>query len=144
MKDIFVDENIAKNFANPLSDEYKTFVDWLRSEGSLVVSNKLITEYGRACQHSKSNTNIFAIIDIQTRDGRLNKKSNIELNAFKVKKHVLNSFRSNKKDHNHIKLVMISFRKYAISIDKDLRYDINNFPGINAKAVTKPSLIDYR
>ena len=29
LKDIFIDSNVAKNFANPLDPEYKKLVNWL-------------------------------------------------------------------------------------------------------------------
>jgi hypothetical protein len=42
MKDIFIDNNIAKNFTLPYDDSYKNLLAWLYQEGALVVSQKLL------------------------------------------------------------------------------------------------------
>jgi hypothetical protein len=59
-KDIFIDNNIAKNFTNPLDPEYVKLIKWLLAydevpEGSpdyinahLAVSKKLLVEYYRS------------------------------------------------------------------------------------------------
>lgn len=47
-KDIFIDNNITKNFANPLDPEYKKLIKWLMAfdeqdkakNAYLVISNK--------------------------------------------------------------------------------------------------------
>ena len=51
-KDIFIDNNIAMNFANPSDAEYKKLLCWLyvynhdpNKDAYLVVSIKLIEEY---------------------------------------------------------------------------------------------------
>ncbi len=56
IKDIFIDNNIAKNFCNPLDPEYKRLIQWLISDSTayLVVSNKLIVEYTRSTGQSTS------------------------------------------------------------------------------------------
>jgi hypothetical protein len=51
-KDIFIDNNIAKNFSNPLDPDYKKLIKWLRefndddpkihNNAYLMVSNKLL------------------------------------------------------------------------------------------------------
>ena len=142
-KDIFVDNNIAKNFCNPLDEAYKKFIRWLFEKGFLIVSNKILAEYHSSTCHSFSPTNIVAIIDRLTRDGRLKKISNRELKAFEIKNHVLKRLKSNRKDHEHLKIVMLSDRKYAISLDKKFRDDVNNFTGYRAKPVSRPEEIPY-
>ncbi|MDY6785065.1 MAG: hypothetical protein SW833_21400 [Cyanobacteriota bacterium] len=72
-KDIFIDNNIAKNFANPLDPEYKKLIKWLltQNDAYLVVSVKLLQEYKSTCANATSPTSIPLIIDRLTRDGRL-------------------------------------------------------------------------
>ena len=62
-KDLFIDNNIAKNFSNPLDPEYKKLIKWLIEFNSnpkkhddnahLVVSQKLIAEYYRTMGHAQ-------------------------------------------------------------------------------------------
>ena len=143
-KDIFVDNTIAKNFCNPADPIYKEFIEWLFIEGSLAVSNKLLGEYARTCQDSASTSNIIAIINRQLVDGRLNKIDNSRLRAFRFKKHQENRLESNRADHAHIKVVMLSDRKLAITNDDRLARDINGFPGYKAVAVKRPDQVNYR
>lgn len=56
-KDIFIDNNIACRFANPMDPEMKKLINWImkNEEGSednaiLVVSDKLLHEYIASCQ----------------------------------------------------------------------------------------------
>lgn len=153
-KDIFVDNNIAKNFSNPLSNEYKYLIKWLiaydgknlDSNAHLVVSNKLINEYWSSARMAKSSTSMPAIIDSLTKQGRLIKFSNKELNEFRskfFKKRIVKSLRSNKKDWFHICLVLLSHRKLAITLDGNLIYDLVNFPGFQVNVAKSPSALDY-
>jgi hypothetical protein len=78
LKDIFIDNNIAKNFCNPLDPQYKNLIKWLMYDSTayLVVSQKLLVEYVGSTGQSPSLTNITVIIDRLTRDGRIIKFSN--------------------------------------------------------------------
>jgi hypothetical protein len=144
MKDIFVDNNVAKSFANPMTQEYKDLVAWLMHDGALVVSNKLLAEYFRSSGHAASSTSIAVIVNHLVSNGRLNKISNKQLSEFKFRKHVERSLRSNRLDWPHLMTVLLSIRRLAITIDQGLSYDINNYPGVGATAVQCPSEIDYR
>ncbi len=70
LKDIFIDNNIAKNFSNPLDPEYKKLIRWLITDDRqnsannayLVISPKLIAEYQRTARDALSPTNIVIII----------------------------------------------------------------------------------
>jgi len=154
LKDIFIDNNIAKNFSNPLDCEYKKFIKWLLKynpknplkNAYLVVSNKLLCEYSRTAGYPHSSINIIIIIDKCTREGRLNKISNSDIKNFKqkhFKKHVVQRLTCNKSDWDHIPVVMLSERKYALSLDTNFRRDINNFPGFSALAAKRPQDIPY-
>jgi len=143
VKDIFVDNCASRNFANPSDSHYKQFFRWLFDEGVLVVSRNLLNEYGRSCG-SYTGTNISALVNNLTREGRLIVFKKTQLNAFVIKKHVKRQLMSNSADHIHIKVVMLSHRRLAITEDKPLIRDINWFPGYAARAVDRPEKIDYR
>jgi hypothetical protein len=142
--DIFIDNNVAKNFANPLDDEYKELIKWLFDVGWLVVSKKLLIEYSRTCGMSTAATNIGAIINQLTRNGRLNNISNADLANLKFKPRIEKSLRCNHSDRDHLKTVLLSDRRYAISLDNKLRHDINNYPGVNARAEARPNDLPYK
>jgi hypothetical protein len=143
MKDILVDNNIAKNFCNPLDEEYKKFIKWLFHEGSLVITKQLIVEYQSSCASSGSITNVMAIIDKQQKEGRLNFLSSGDLRSFKFKPKDERRLHSNKKDRSHIKAVLLSKRKFAVSRDRFFRADVNSFPGYSARAEARPEDIPY-
>lgn len=153
-KDIFLDNNIAKNFSNPMDEEYKKLICWLKrydpndlpGNAYLVVSNKLLNEYGRTVSHAAGRTNIWIIIDILTREGRLVKIGNADIKEFQrthFTKKVLKNLRANKKDHDHIPVVLLSDRKYALSLDNDFIYDLKHFPGFRARAEKRPEELPY-
>lgn len=143
-KDVFVDNNVSKNFCNPLDQHYKDFIKWLVEEGYLVVTNKILTEYVSSTGASSSRTNIVAIIGQLTKHGRLIKFTTQQLRGFGIKKHVKKGLRSNPKDHVHLKAVLLSDRKLALSLDDNFRYDVNSFPGHGAVAKERPEELAYR
>jgi hypothetical protein len=143
-KDIFVDNNVAKNFCNPADQHYKNFIKWLFEEGHLAVSNKIIQEYVSSTGGSQSSTNIVIIIARLTREGRLIKFSKQQLDELTFDKRTERRLRSNRKDRPHIKVTLLSDRKLALSLDRNFRYDVNNFPGYRAVARERPEELDYR
>ncbi len=71
--DIFIDTNVAKNFGNPLDDDYKDLITWLlkhnpkdktpEKDAHLVISQKLFAEYvPLQCIGAASQTNIAALV----------------------------------------------------------------------------------
>ena len=142
--DVFVDNNVAKNFCNPADPHYKALIKWLFEDGYLAVSNKLLNEYVSSTGGSASATNIVAIIARLTRDGRLIKFSQQQLDQFVFSKRTAKALRSNHKDHVHIKVVLLSCRKLALSLDENFRHDVNNFPGHQAVARARPEELNYR
>lgn len=153
-KDIFIDNTVAKNFSNPLDPTYKRLVAWLLrynpvigvDNAHLVLSQKLMEEYISTAAYSRSDTNIVVIIDKLTREGRRVWISNQQIKDFRqryFKKHVERNLRCNAKDRNHIPAVLLSHRKYALSIDHSFVHDINHFPGFVAQAATRPEDLPY-
>jgi len=153
-KDIFIDNNITKNFANPLDPEYKKLIQWLMAYSSekkeknayLMVSNKLIAEYQRTAGLSASATNITIIIAKMTREGRLVKITNEQIKEFKREyftKKVERNLTCNKEDRDHIPVVLLSERKYALSFDENFVNDLLNFPGFVVVAAKRPQDIPY-
>ena len=155
-KDLFIDNNIAKNFSNPLDPEYKKLIKWLIEFNSnpkkhddnahLVISQKLIAEYYRTMGHAASGNNIAVIINLLTQQGRLNRISNEQIKEFKQKYFTNKAKRrliSNEEDREHIPVVLLSDRKYALTLDEKFTADLINFPSFIATVGKKPSDIPY-
>lgn len=155
LKDIFIDNNIAKNFANPLDPGYKELVNWLTTfnknnkadNAYLVVSRLLISEYMRTCCNSSSNTSIPVIISKLTIENRLINISNKDIKAFKrknFKKNICNNFTCNASDRDLIPVVLLSYRRYCLSLDGNFINDLRNFPGFIVKVAKKPQDLPYK
>src|SRR5690554_5087022 len=100
MKDIFIDNNVAKNFATPLDSNYKDLIKWLNefdadivekdpkkigNYAHLVVSQKLLVEYLKSSRNCSKPNAIPSIINRLTIQGRLIKKTKTEIEAFQKK-----------------------------------------------------------
>lgn len=154
MKDIFIDTSTAVKLCNPVDNSYKCLIQWLikfnpynlEHNAYIVVSNKLLLEYKRSIGNSVSNTNLIVIVEMMQREGRRIKISNQQINDFKrqhFSKRIIRRLRCNKEDWEHIPVVLLSYRKYALSNDNNFVYDLNNFPGFVAKAATHPNDLLY-
>lgn len=153
MKDIFIDNNVAKNFAKPLDPEYKRLIRWLlkfdadlKDSAHLAVSKKLIAEYKRTSGNAYSGTNIAVIIDKLTQQGRLLMITNQQIKDFKreyFKKRVIRRLTCNREDRDHIPVVLLSHRKYALSLDDDFTRDLINFPGFTVWVEKRPRDLPY-
>lgn len=152
-KDIFIDNNIACRFANPMDPAMKRLIEWLMKnvEGSdgnaiMVVSPKLLHEYMASCQGAYGKTSIPMVINQLTREGRLTMIRNAEIKDFKMKfftKKVEKCLRSNQEDRNHIPVVLLSERKYALTNDDKFTYDLTHFPGYKVLVCSKPDGMPY-
>jgi hypothetical protein len=148
LKDIFIDNNIAKNFCNPVDPEYKSLIKWLISDSTayLVVSQKLLVEYVGSTGQSPSLTNITVIIDRLTRDGRIIKISHEEIKEFKRQNFtskIVKKFTCNKEDQEHIPVVLLSHRKYVLTLDQKFTFDLLNFPKFKVIVCDKPQDLPY-
>lgn len=152
-KDIFIDNNIACRFANPMDPEMKKLIAWLMKyekdsddNAILVVSDKLLHEYFASCQGAYGTTSIPMIVNKLTREGRLLKVSNGEIKEFQrdfFTKKVVKNLRSNQEDRNHIPVVLISERKYALTNDEKFTYDLEHFPGFKVLVCSRPEVMPY-
>jgi uncharacterized membrane protein len=156
-KDIFIDNNIASRFKNPADPEYIKLRNWLMlyreiKEGEedtnahLVVSNKLLNEYSRSNQNIKDGQNIILIIGRLQREGRLIKIDNQAIKDFQQEhftKKTVKLLSCNQEDRDHIPVVLLSERKYALSIDDAFVYDLLNFPKFQALACKRPEEMPY-
>jgi hypothetical protein len=162
MKDIIIDNNVAKNFATPLDSNYKDLIEWINEFDSdlvekepdkkiqfahLVVSQKLLIEYLRSSGDSSKPNAIPSIINRLTQQGRLIKKTKDEINNFisqsfskKIEKNLL----SNIEDHCHIVTVLLSERKLCLTYDENLTKDLASFPGYNAIVEKRPEKLNYK
>ncbi|MCP4110024.1 MAG: hypothetical protein GY749_31630 [Desulfobacteraceae bacterium] len=143
IKDIVIDNSVSYRFENPPDSTYKEFIEWLRTEGFLVLSQKLLIEIKQTTQGRKESS-LPVIIDLLIRENRGIFIKKGELDTFVISKKIMKKLRSNKKDHDHIKIVLLSNRKLCLTEDVNLSYDINNYPGFKAKAADKPDLLDYK
>ncbi|KAF9658281.1 hypothetical protein ABHQ57_15000 [Tenacibaculum sp. ZH5_bin.1] len=154
MKDIFIDNNIAKNFVNPADENYKELIKWLLeynndkdNDAYLVTSNLLLKEYLSSSRDCSKSTSIPVIISTMTAQGRLLKFSNQNIKEFITEnftKKIHKSLRSNEQDHTHIATILMSERKYAISIDENFNQDLKDFPGQEVTVVKRPEELDYK
>jgi hypothetical protein len=156
-KDIFIDNNIASRFKNPADPEYIKLRDWLvlyreieegeeDTNAHLVVSNKLLNEYNRSNQNIKDGQNIIAIIGLLQKKGRLIFVKNQAIKDFQQEhftKKTLKQLSCNQEDREHIPVVLLSHRKYALSIDHAFVNDILKFPKFQALACKRPEEMPY-
>jgi hypothetical protein len=141
-----------------MDPEYKKLVKWLQTykpvakdkpdytNAYLVLSKKLIREFNLSSRGAISATCIPVIIDQITREGRRVFISNEQIKVFQKKhftKAVEKKLTCNKKDWEHIPAVLLSHRKYALTIDDNFGYDLVNFPKFNATVAKKPENIPY-
>lgn len=157
-RDIFIDNNIACRFANPVDPNYKALVSWLNDNhvipenqeddrAYLVVSNKLLGEYLASCRGALSINAIPNIVNKLMREGRLIKISNEQINTFKnafFTKAVEKKLTSNAEDRNHIPVVLLSERKMALTNDGKFTSDLVNFPGFTVIVSDRPEQLPYR
>lgn len=153
-KDIFIDNNIAMNFANPSDAEYKKLLRWLyvynhnpNKDAYLVVSIKLIEEYISTSGNCHASINICAIVAKLQAEGRLVIKSSKEIKLFRktyYKKHIVKHLTCTKIDREyHIPTVLLSQRRYALSIDDAFVNDLLHFPHFAAVAAKRPESLNY-
>lgn len=143
IRDVFVDDCVAARLENPLDPKLRGFLSWLRERGSLVLSKKIVAEYHGSLSRGGSSTFIAVLSQLQ-REGREVFFSNEVLKAYKFSKALERTLRSNKKDWWHLKAVVLSPRRLAVSFDVAFLADINSFPGVVAKASRDPESLDYR
>lgn len=155
-KDIFIDTNIACRFANPMDPHMRELVEWLkvndtsnrgRNRAYWVVSNKLLGEYYASNKGANKQTSLYAIISKLQKEGRLIFIKNKQITAFmdaKFTKRIVKHLLSNRKDWNHIPVVLLSSRKYALTNDANFAADLKQFPGYNVTVSNRPEQIPYK
>ena len=141
--DLFVDTDRSGHFSRPVDPAYRKLIEWLRSDGHLVVCQSLIREYHDALRGATAPTTLVALLSHLQRRGRLKRFSKQDLDAFRIKKHIERGLRSGMNDRDHLKTVLLSDRKLGISGDANLRHDLNNYPGYSAIVRRHPSEVPY-
>lgn len=135
MKDIFIDANIMKIFPNHQDPEFIKFFAWLESQGTLVVSQKLIVEYGRIYSQD-----ITRLLDHLFNEDRFIKKTKNELETIDFAHF---KFTCNTDDIVHAKTVCLSNRKIALVGDKYLRSDLKKIPKHQIYSSKRPEELPY-
>lgn len=143
LKDIFVDDCVAARLENPMDPRLRGFLQWLESEGALVLSQKIIAEYKGSLAGRGSSTFIALLSKLQ-RDGRQFFADNETLKQFGIPRRIERSLRSNRKDWWHIRAVLLSPRKLAISFDRNFVRDLNDYPGVGARASHRVTDLPFR
>lgn len=154
MKDLFIDNNRAMLFAKPPNDHYRKLIDWLKKNDDndsnnnayLVVSNDLIREYGRTGSSCSSKTCIWVLIDILTREKRLNKITKDQVDDFKSKnytKTIQKCLICNFEDRELIPVVLLSERRYALIYDIKFTRDLKLFTQFIVKIEKEPQDLQY-
>lgn len=137
-----------------MDPEYKKLIGWLMNHDEskqpalahLVVSNKLLNEYYRSARDAQSGTSIPAIVQKLTREGRLVKISNEEIKTFQQQyftQKIKRKLTSNREDWDHLALVLLSIRKYGLSLDDALVNDLRDFPGFVVWIEKRPEDLPY-
>jgi hypothetical protein len=155
-KDIFIDNNIASRFSNPMDTEYKKLVTWLTKNDSdrpdydndswLVISKKIEAEYNRSNQHPNSKTAIPMIIFKLQKEERINFISNRQIKDFKAEhftKKIERNLMSNEEDREHLPVVLLSDRQMALTIDDNFSKDLKKFAGFNPIVESRPEKLNY-
>jgi hypothetical protein len=152
-KDIFIDNNAALRFTNPPTDSYKELIKWLIEHNGtgrdayLVISQKILQEYTASLGGSTKVNNMLYIIDLLTRQNRLQRFTNAQINTFQDKyftNKVLKKLKCNYKDRFHIPVILMSDRKITLIEDLKFLNDTINFPGFEARAATNPETLNYK
>jgi hypothetical protein len=162
MKDIFIDNNVAKNFASPVDENYKKLIAWINDfdpkrvkddptkildYAHLVVSQKLLVEYVSSSRDCSKPNAMPVLVNKLLREGRLQKKSKSDISEFKLmnfKKSVSGSLLSNTEDHCHIVTVLLSNRKMCLTYDENLTHDLKTFPGFEVLVEKRPERLNYK
>ena len=134
MKDIVIDATAIRLFGVTKDIEFIKFFSWLQNDGVLTVSSYLIKDYSGCGSHY-----IAALLSHLINNGRLNKIATNTIKFFNDRHY---RYRSN--DRLHVRLVMLSDRRLALSHDDNFIHDINNFPGMRATAARRPSQLPYQ
>lgn len=162
MKDIFIDSNVAKNFANPVDINYKALIQWIQNYNEedvannpenklnyahLVVNQKLLVEYLRTSYNCANSTAMPTIISLLTRQGRLIKLDNSLLQQVKEEyftKSIQRNILSNSEDHCHICSIIESNRKMVITYDVNLSNDLKLFRRFAFLVSDRPENLNYK
>ena len=157
-KDIFIDTNIAKNFANPMDKSYKQLVEWLAKYDNrlanndaddaafLVLSHKLLKEYIDGNKNAYAATNIVALVDKLTRENRLHRFNKQQIIAFKqahYSKSFLKKFNKLDKDLDHIPIICLSDRQFALTNDTLLTTALQQITGFSPTISNRPEKLPY-
>ncbi|MEO9144544.1 MAG: hypothetical protein ABI237_03220 [Ginsengibacter sp.] len=163
MKDIFIDADITNKFSKTTDKDLIELIEWLlnkENKSFLLVSDYLRNEYLKGNAHCVKEFSISTIYFKLQQDGRLNAKTKKEIEDFKQKHFSktiwknLNCLKQKKgknrtSDPNHIALIYLSDRRFALTEDENLFKDLNElkFKREDGKKVTvakSPTDINYK
>lgn len=138
MTSIVIDTCVLRLYDSPADPIYKDLFYWIKSEGKLCISKKLVQEY--VATGNRNITLLLTELSKNSDNMRLKWVENSEIKSFKEDKTY--RYTCNIEDINHARLVFLSERKKMISQDKKLIDDINGFKkisGIKPEAAKHPT-----
>ncbi|ACX96366.1 hypothetical protein Hneap_1536 [Halothiobacillus neapolitanus c2] len=143
LSSIVIDTCVIRLYDAPLDPKYCELFNWINTEGTLYISQKLLNEYV-----STKNRNIDILLAMLVKNEekiRIVRISKNQINTFKIDKNF--NYTCNNEDIDHSRLVFLSPRKKLISQDLKLISDINRFKkvdGIKPSATKHPDPAFYK
>ncbi|MFV8570037.1 hypothetical protein ACNQ6O_02395 [Marinobacter sp. SBS5] len=130
--DLVVDANIMRLYDKPKDPKVQELFLWIRKDGTLTISQKLLNEY----IGSQRDSGLIQALIMELMDNRrLKKIKNKSLKEFSGDRRY--NYTCNGEDHMHARLVFLSKRKKLLSFDEPLINDVNGFKkidGVHPKA----------
>lgn len=139
-KDIVIDTNVIRLYDKPADPIFKALFKWLGQRGTLVVSQKLVVEYGGI-----GNKLLAGLINRLIAEKRFIRIDSEAIKNFVEDKRY--NYTCNGKDVWHARLVFLSPRKLLVSFDDKLVNDVNGFKKVNGlkpHATKSPSANFYK
>lgn len=122
--DIVIDANVMTLFGKGGAAAYKNLFTWLRCCGGLCVSKAVLNEYSR-----QGSPLVASLVDLLLRERRCSSIKNSTIKAFGADSNY--NYTCNHQDIPVARTVFRSFRKALISLDGNLRNDVNGFSLVN-------------
>lgn len=122
--DVVVDANVISLFGTAGAGAHRNLFAWLRCCGGLCISKAVLKEYSR-----QGSPLVAALVDSLVRERRCSSIKNSTIKAFNADANY--GYTCNALDIPVARTVFRSFRKALVSLDGNLRNDVNGFALVN-------------
>lgn len=133
--DIVVDSCVMRLYNSPGDPNLKYFFAWLKDDGTLCLSNPMLSEYQR-----HGNPLIASLLNYLGAQNRLIHVSNATIKSFTSDRGY--AYICNAADIPHARLTFVSTRKKLVSFDNNLRTSVSKFKKINGIKPTATKVPD--